>query len=411
MSQSNTNVPSASLTDAGFQAPSLADILAGTISDLQAAFSGRLSFYDANGNLETSRPQSQLAISEAAILDDVNSAFLELMAGVDPKTSSGVMQDAIGRIYFMERRSGTPTVVTGLCRGAQGTVIPAGIIVQDTSGQTYTAMSSGTIGADGTVSIEFANTQNGPIPCPPGTLTQLYQIISGWDSVTNPVAGAVGQNVENRTDFEARRQASVAANSIGQNASLMGALLELPGVTDAYVTDNPTSQSITIGSATLEPHSLYCVVEGGSPEDIGQAILTHTSPGCSTVGSQSVTVQDSNAAYHGNGPSYTFHYDQTQTVPLGVSIVLSKTAGAPLDAVSQARQAIISALSSGSLRARMGGTIYAYRLASAVNALGDWAEVIGLTLSAGSQTGQQSVTLPINQVAVASADTISVEYG
>lgn len=411
MSQSDTNVPAASLTDAGFQTPSLSDILAGTISDFQAAFSGRLSFYDSNGNLETSRPQSQLAISEAAILDDANGAFLSLMAGIDPQTSSGVMQDAIGRIYFIERRAGSPTVVTGLCRGAQGTIIPEGTIVQDTAGQTYKALSSGTIGNDGTVSIEFANTQDGPIPCPTGTLTQLYQIISGWDSVTNPVAGAVGQNVESRADFEARRQASVAANSIGQNASLMGALLELPGVTDAYVTDNPTSQNLTIGSATLEPHSLYCVVEGGSPEDIGQAILTHKSPGCSTVGSQSVTVQDNNPAYHGNVPSYTFHYDRTQTVPLGVSIILSKTAGAPLDAVSQARQAIISALSSGPLRARMGGTIYAYRLASVVNALGDWAEVLGLTLSAGSQTGQQSITLPINQVAVPSSDTISVEYG
>lgn len=411
MSQSDTNVPPPALTDSGFKAPALSDILTGTIADLQAAFSGRLSFYDSSGNLETSRPQSQIAISEAAIINDAHAAFLALMAGMDPQTSSGVMQDAIGRIYFMERRAGTPTIVTGLCRGAQGTVIPAGTVVQDTAGQTYTAMSSGTIGADGTVSIEFSNTQNGPIPCPAGTLTRLYQIISGWDSITNPVAGSIGQNVEDRADFEARRQASVAANSIGQNASLMGALLELPGVTDAYVTDNPTAQGLTIGSATLEPHSLYCVVEGGNPQDIGQAILTHKSPGCSTVGSQSVTVQDTNPVYHGDGPSYTFHYDQTQTVPLGVSITLSKTAGAPLDAVSQARQAVISALSSGSLRARMGGTIYAYRLASVVNGLGDWAEVIGLTLSAGSQTGQQSITLPINQVAVASADTISVEYG
>ncbi|MCT6837449.1 MAG: baseplate J/gp47 family protein, partial [Bifidobacteriales bacterium] len=224
MSQSDTNVPPPALTDSGFKAPALSDILTGTIADLQAAFSGRLSFYDSSGNLETSRPQSQIAISEAAIISDMHAAFLAIMAGVDPQTSSGVMQDAIGRIYFMERRAGTPTIVTGLCRGAQGTVIPAGTVVQDTAGQTYTAMSSGTIGADGTVSIEFSNTQNGPIPCPAGTLTRLYQIISGWDSITNPVAGSIGQNVEDRTDFEARRQASVAANSIGQNASLMGAL-------------------------------------------------------------------------------------------------------------------------------------------------------------------------------------------
>lgn len=397
------------MTDAGFQVPSLADILAGTISDLQAAFSGRLSFYDANGNLETSRPQSQLAISEAAILDDVNSAFLALVAGVDPKTSSGVMQDAIGRIYFMERRSGTPTVVTGLCRGAQGTVIPAGIIVQDTSGQTYTAMSSGTIGADGTVSIEFANTQNGPVPCPPGTLTQLYQIISGWDSVTNPVAGAVGQNVETRADFEARRQASVAANSIGQNASLMGALLELPGVTDAFVTDNPSQADTIQQGVTIPAGAQYILVEGGNPADIGRAILNKKPPGIPTIGTQIVTVQDTNPVYAGNQPSYSFHYDRPTPVAVYVVMEIAASDAVPSNAAQLIQQAIVAYLTTGENRIRLGKTIYASRLSAVVDGLGDWAEVLTLTIGTDRNAGKNRITLPINQLPTVTADTISVQ--
>lgn len=409
MSQSSTNVPPASLTDAGFQAPSLADILAGTISDLQAAFSGRLSFYDDNGNLETSRPQSQLAISEAAILDDVNSAFLALMAGVDPKTSSGVMQDAIGRIYFMERRSGTPTVVTGVCRDAQGTVIPAGIIVQDTSGQTYTAMSSGTIGADGTVSIEFANTQNGPISCPPGTLTQLYQIISGWDSVTNPVAGALGQNSESRTDFEARRAASVAGNSVGQNASLLGALLSINGVTDAFVTDNPSQTDSVQQGVTIPAGSQYILVEGGSKEDIGQAILNKKPPGIPTVGTHVVTVQDSNPAYSGNAPSYSFHYERPTPTPVYVAIEIAASDAVPSNCAQLIQQAIIAYLTAGATRIRLGKTLYASRLSAVVDGLSDWAEVLTLTIGTDSSAGQNRLTLPINQLPTVTADTINIQ--
>ena len=409
MSQSSTSVPAPALTDAGFQAPPLADILAGTISDLQAAFSGRLSFYDANGNLETSRPQSQIAISEAAIISDMHAAFLAIMAGVDPQTSSGVMQDAIGRIYFMERRAGTPTIVTGVCRGAQGTVIPAGTIVQDTGGQTYTANETGVIGPDGTVSIEFSNSQTGPIPCPEGTLTQLYQIISGWDSITNPVAGAIGQNVESRTDFEARRQASVAANSIGQNASLMGALLALPGVTDAFVTDNPSQTDMTQQGVTIPAGAQYILVEGGNPTDIGRAILNKKPPGIATVGTHIVTVQDTNPVYAGNQPSYSFHYDRPTPVAVYVTMEIAASDTVPNNAAQLIQQAIMSYLTTGTTRIRIGKTLYASRLSAVVDGLGDWAEVLTLSIGTDANAGQNRLTLPINQLPTVTADTISVQ--
>lgn len=411
MSQSNasTNVPSTQLTDVGLQAPALADILEGTVSDLQSAFSGQLQFYDDNGNLETARPQSQLAISNAAILDAANSALLSLMAGIDPATASGVMQDAIGRIYFMNRRAGSPTVVTGVCRGAQGTVIPAGTIVQDTAGQSYKSLSSGTIGNNGTVSIDFANTQDGPIPCPAGTLTRLYQIISGWDSITNPVAGTMGQSSESRVDFEARRAASVARNSVGQNASLLGALLALDGVTDAFVTDNPSHADIVQQGVTIPSGSQYILVEGGSEEDIGQAILNKKPPGIPTVGTHIVTVLDNNPAYSGNAPSYSFHYDRPTPTPVYVSIEIASSDAVPSNCAQLIQQAIIAYLTTGTNRIRLGKTLYASRLSAVVDGLGDWAEVLTLTIGTDSSAGQNRLTLPINQLPTITADTINVQ--
>src|SRR5713226_6062534 len=105
-----TSVPRPTFGDKGFVAPVEADVLAGVQADVDAAFGGGL-----NPGLYT--PQGQLASSEAAIIGDSNAMFLWFCSQVDPAYSSGRMQDAIARIYFIERIPGQPTVVTARCLG------------------------------------------------------------------------------------------------------------------------------------------------------------------------------------------------------------------------------------------------------------------------------------------------------
>ncbi|NPC88160.1 hypothetical protein HNH97_04430, partial [Gluconacetobacter entanii] len=50
---------------------------------------------------------------------------------MDPAFASGRMQDAIARIYFISRKAATATVVSCVCAGAAGTVVPSGTLVQD----------------------------------------------------------------------------------------------------------------------------------------------------------------------------------------------------------------------------------------------------------------------------------------
>ncbi|MDH8040386.1 hypothetical protein QIG14_26995, partial [Klebsiella pneumoniae] len=72
----------------------------------------------------------------------------------------------------------------------------------DDNGYMYVSLAAGTIGADGTVKIEFQNLTTGPIACPIGTLTNIYVAVSGWSSITNETAGVPGSNVEGRSAFE-----------------------------------------------------------------------------------------------------------------------------------------------------------------------------------------------------------------
>src|SRR5258708_7296497 len=91
-----TNVPPLTFGPTGFVAGDGMDILGGGQADQAAAFGGNL-------NPALTTPQGQLAQSEAAIIGDANAQFLALANGVDPAFSSGRLQDAIGRIYFLER--------------------------------------------------------------------------------------------------------------------------------------------------------------------------------------------------------------------------------------------------------------------------------------------------------------------
>src|SRR3954468_17682965 len=115
-----SSVPPLVFTPGGVVAPSSADILAGALADTNAAFGGKMNTAD----LET--PQGQLASSLSAIVEDKNADILEVVAGVDPAFSSGRFQDALGRIYFMDRQPATPTIVTVTASGAPNTPIPAG---------------------------------------------------------------------------------------------------------------------------------------------------------------------------------------------------------------------------------------------------------------------------------------------
>ena len=94
-----TNVPQCTLTPTGFQAPQESAILAGTVADIDQAVGGGL-----NPSLTT--PQGQLASSMAAIIGFCYDFFLYYTNQVDPTYAQGRMQDAIARIYFIERMAG-----------------------------------------------------------------------------------------------------------------------------------------------------------------------------------------------------------------------------------------------------------------------------------------------------------------
>ena len=102
-----TNVPQISFTANGFVAPTEQAILAGVQADYNAAFGGNLNF-GTTTQPGGAPPQVQMAGSTAAIIADADGTFIQFVNQVDPDNAEGFMQDAIGRIYFLNRIPGAP---------------------------------------------------------------------------------------------------------------------------------------------------------------------------------------------------------------------------------------------------------------------------------------------------------------
>jgi hypothetical protein len=302
-----TNVPPPVFTPTGLVLPQEAAILAGVQQDYNAAFGGNL-----NPGLNT--PQGQLCSTTAAIIANGNTVFATFVNQVDPDTATGFMQDAIGRIYFLNRNPALPTTVNVQCGGAFGTDIPVGALVQDTSGNIYSCTQAGEIPIGGSITLPFANVVAGPTPCPADTVTQIYQGINGWESVNNSSPGVTGANVETPAAFEYRRKQSVGINAQGSIPAVYAACFGVADVLDVFVTQNNTSATISgpingnpnSTNYPVPPHSLYVAVTGGAALAVATAIWQNANVGAAYpavfvgVGSQTgsvVTISATSSGY------------------------------------------------------------------------------------------------------------------
>jgi hypothetical protein len=399
-----SNVPPVQFTPAGLVVPTESAVLAGVQADFQDAFGGEL-----NEALET--PQGQLASSEAAIISDANAQLAELVNQVNPDTASGFMQDAIARIYFLNRSPGAPTAVQCVCTGSFGTIIPVGAQAQDTSGNRYVCTQAGTIPVGGSVTLSFANVVNGPIACPANTLNRIFQAIPGWDTINNPADGVVGADVETRAAFELRRAQSVALNARGSLPSINAAVFDVPDVLDVFVFENVTNDPITVGSTNypMVPHSLLVSVVGGEAQAIAEAIWTKKDVGCDYNGNTEVTVTDSGSGYLPPLPSYTVKFERPAPLAIKFAVEIQDSDALPNNIEDLVKGAIVGTFNGvdGGQRVRIGSNLLASKFYPGIIRIGPEVSLLSVLLGSVTPT-LTSQLIGVDQAPTVNPDDISV---
>ena len=398
----STNVPSITWTNGAPVLPAESAILAGVQADINAAFGGGV-----NPGLTT--PQGQLAQTETAIIGEKNNEIAYIANQVNPAFASGIWQDAIGYIYFMNRIQASGTVVNATCNGAVGTVIPAGSIAQDTNGYLYASTAAATIPTSGNVTVQFQNQTTGPIACAIGALNKIYTAVAGWNTVSNPAAGALGNNVETRAAFELRRQASVAVNAVNSLDSIRASVLAVSNVLQAYVVDNSTNATVNYGATSypLAAHSICVSVAGGTSSAIGTAIWNKKPPGCGYNGNTTITIYDNT---YSTPVPYTVTYLTPTSTPAYFTVNIQNNPLLPSNIVQLVQNAVLASFNGqdGGTAVGINSTTYSGRYYANINAISPAVNVIEVYLGLSASPSTLLIAFGIDQLPTLSASNIAV---
>lgn len=409
----DTSVPQPEFSDKGVLLPDEQDILAAVVSDDNAAFGNTLDYYDASGNFAQSRPQAQLAATKSAIINNAFGMLAYLANSFDPAVASGRIQDGIAAINFLTRKGANSTTVSCLLRGATGTPIPKGAQAQDTSGNVYACSEAVSIGADGTVTVDFVCTVSGPVSCPANTLTKISQIVPGWDSITNPSAGIAGNNAEGRADFEARRQQSVASKGSTTTGSILSAVKAVSGVIDAYVTDNRTKADKVIGNVKVPATGVLVSVAGGDDHSVAEAIFTKIAGGTPLGGDTTVTVSDDSNGYAQPYPTTKITFQRAISTPVYCRVTLADNAAIPSTAQASIQAACVAAFNGQGIaetsQEKINSVIYGSDFVDDVRSLGAWAKIVSIQVSLNRSAWSDTVAVNAAQIPTMVAGNVSME--
>lgn len=321
------------LTTDGFKIKRLEDIL----EEIRQRF--RDEFGD-NIDLSDASPEGQII----AIFAERESLVWELAQDVYnsqyPLTSEGNQLDNVVSLTGTVRRGPQFSVVTsGVARGANGTIVPAGTIISVVGNSTarFITQENAVIdivdgGTFKSANIELLAETAGPVLANAGTLTEIETPVGGMDSFTNELDADVGSNTETDAELKARRDQELQIAGAATIEAILSELNARELVEAVIVFQNNTS---IIDSDGRPPHSLDIVVLGDDEDDLAEAIFLVVGGGIETIGDITKSVTDS------QGFSQTVRFSRPTEVTIWLEADITKGALYPVDGDAQVEQAFL----------------------------------------------------------------------
>lgn len=237
-----------------------------------------------------------------------------------PNTANGLSLDRLCPFVGLSRNVATPAQYKVTVTGEEGTVIPYGFLVSTESDiEFYNTMETTIAEGETTCTITVECTEAGTIGnVAASEINEIVNPEAGIDSVIGTENVSIGTDEE--SDYELRNRITAAGEGggTGNASSIRAALLKVPTVTSAYVYENETDETDSMG---IPPHSLACYVAGGTnySQQIGEAIFSTKAAGIATYGSIVVSVEDD------GGFSHTVKYNTMEAVPISVEVSIVTT--------------------------------------------------------------------------------------
>lgn len=322
------------LTADGFKVKRLDDIL----TEIRGRF--RDEFGD-NIDLSDETPEGQII----AIFAERESLVWELAQDVYnsqyPLTAEGRQLDNVVSLTGTTRQGPQFSLVeSGVARGANGTLVPAGTIisVQGNSAARFITQEDAVINiADGATfksgPITLVAEESGPVQAPAGTLTVIETPVSGLNEFTNELDAEVGSNTETDAQLKARRDGELQIAGAATIEAILSELRARPLVEAVIVFQNNSSITDNDGRP---PHSLDIVILGDDEQDLADAIFQVIGGGIETIGDITRTVVDS------QGFNQEIKFSRPNEIEIYLEVDIIKDVNSyPVDGDAQVEQAFL----------------------------------------------------------------------
>jgi uncharacterized phage protein gp47/JayE len=283
---------------------------------------------DPNINLDPSTPDGYMASWLAEVLRETVEAVVQAYNSKDPDKSRDTQLNIVGALTGSVREDGTPTVVNVTLSGVSGTSIPVGSVISDGT-TSYTIDETVIIGVGGTIATTATCSLTGIISPTNDTITTIESTVGGWSAVTNDSINTLGTNAQSNSQFRIERNRSVGRPGNNQVDSAIGEIFAIDDVLRVAAYENSTDSAAfdaELNPHSLPAHSMSYLVQGGSDEDIAQAIYLKKNPGVSLNQEGTPVSVDVTSIVHSSN-SKTIKFGRPSTIAMTVVIELSDPSG------------------------------------------------------------------------------------
>lgn len=274
------------LTPTGFNRKTVEDILA----EIEAS---QKSIIDPELDVSAETPIGQLNGIFSSKLGELWELAEAVNANQYPDTSSDFGLDGVSSITGTFRAAAMEGTVTLDLSLNAGVLVPAGSIAEvagdSTNRWVTTADAENTTGGPLVVPVEAEAEVVGQVIANAGTIIVISTPIAGWTDVTNVLDAVPGTEIDTDAQLRLRREAELALAGSATVNAIRADLLAVEDVTSVTVFHNPTD---VVDANGLPPHSVECIVLGGTDDDVREGLFDTVAAGIRTIGSITGTIVD-----------------------------------------------------------------------------------------------------------------------
>lgn len=314
------------LDERGFKRPKYSELVADAENQARAAWGDKI---------------NTSPLSPLGIIIRIFCFFLNLLwQDAEGIYNSGFRDTATGvSLYRLGALTGSTLNEAQYARGELEVVgtpayeIPAGTIARTESGVLFYTAEDALLDGNGLAIVPIIAQDPGLTGnVAAGAITELLNTDANITTISNPIETNGGREKETDPEFRSKMGRSVAKGGGGTSDSVLGVVLDVPGVRAATVINNRTNLPDAEGRP---PKSYQVYILGGDEQEIAEAIFSRAPAGVEYHGDIEKTVADL------SGDLQPVFFSRAEQLQVSISVNVTRNSSYPADGDDQIRAALV----------------------------------------------------------------------